>query len=566
MSKKLETVASSSAVAIAAASTSGADLVIDDIPSVAPDHGAADVTRWYETTQEVSKSATELQTRSDKASHKMLAMIVLDAELHDVEFYKAEIKTQNIGLPQNKDALTLAMVCHMGIDVTHTDKTIKNNNSKALNRYVSAGRQLRTEALRDNNGKLGAFFDAQGVASLMRIIADKGGINALMKLHLEAKKGNANTDLIALDTEDLAELRMQRLAERLTGGSELIVGLGRRESEKSVLVEEEIRLTAAAKSAIASQFSFPPKDVKFLKELLAVGRCVPEIATNILVDRFDDPDDKSAPRRFTRRHYVFDPGGNITVSPILSDASVIVKVEPTGNLLGMPIEGHVAFRTQQVRSVEANLAGDRADAFDLSVEGATDTKNGVARIVLSSQAAVKDQDGKTKTVSMLVQQVYSNSGVLPLALDTFTPKSMIAGVDVLSAMKEIAAACGDAIKKTKPVKIAGSRGKLTFSVGKAERSINHSDVPTNFSLNVRADDFSAVSSALADLDITTGIALGLDPEMLVLSFQTTSASYSVYIPKQGIDGKRSDRFMRKLEPQVWPGLASTEGSEAAEAE
>lgn len=165
---------------------------------------------------------------------------------------------------------------------------------------------------RNENGKLGVSFDAEGVSSLMRIIADKGGINSLMKVHLDAKKGQTNSDLIVLDTEDLAELRMQRLAERLSGGNELIVGLGRRESEKSILVDEEIKLTAAAKNAIASQFSFPAKNVQFLKELLVVGHCVSEVSTNKLVNRFDDPEDKSAPRRFAR----------VTTSSILKRTSL----------------------------------------------------------------------------------------------------------------------------------------------------------------------------------------------------------------------------------------------------
>ncbi|MBP2461837.1 MULTISPECIES: hypothetical protein [unclassified Rhizobium] len=285
------------------------------------------------------------------------------------------------------------------------------------------------------------------------------------------------------------------------------------------------------------------------------------------MNRFDDPEDKSAPRRFAHRHYVFYPGGNIVVSPILSEASVIVEVEPIASLLGeMPIQGHVEFRTQQIASIEANLAGDRADAFDLRAEDATGTKSGVARIILSSQAAVRDKEGKSKTIPLLVQQVYSRSGVFPLALSPFIPKHTFKDADILSAMKEIGASCGDAIKKTKPVTISGSKGKVTFCVGKAEKSVDHSGVTNDFSLNVRADDFSAVSCALADVDITTGITLGIHSEMLGLSFGTKSASYSVYIPRQGIDGTRSNRFKSKLEPQVWPGLALTEDDEAAEAE
>lgn len=566
MSSKLETLSSTSNAAISAASTVEVTPVVDDIPSLGPDHGAADAQLWYGATQQASQSATELQQRGDKAIRQMLAMIILDAELQNGEFYKTEIKLQNIGLPKNRDKLTLACVCHMSIDVAHADTKTKANNSKALNRYVSAGRQLLMEAPRDESGKLAVPFNGDGVAALMAIIAAKGGINSLMQLHLDAKKGQTSTELIALDEEDLAELRLQRFAERLTGGNELIVGLGRRESEKPIQVDEEISLTAAARNAIASQFSFPPENVKFLKEFLAVGHCVPEIATDILANHFDDPEDKSAPRRFTHRHFVFDPDGNVWISPILSEASVIVKVSPRIDFLGMRIQGHVELRTQQVRSVEANLAGDRADAFDLSVEGAADTKNGVARLRLSSGAAVKDQNGNSKSVSLLVQQVHSNSGVLPLALDPFTPKHTIAGTDILPVMKEIAASCGDAIKKTKPVKLAGSGGILTLSVGKAERSFNHLDVPSNFSLSVRADDFSAVSNALTNLDITTNITVGLDPEMLVLMFETKSASYSVHIPKQGIDGKRSNRFMRKLEPQAWQSVASVNDSHAAAAE
>lgn len=99
-----------------------------------------------------------------------------------------------------------------------------------------------------------------------------------------------------------------------------------------------------------------------------------------------------------------------------------MKVEPIDNLLRRPIQGHVEFRTQQLRSIEANLAGDHADAFDLNVEDVVDTNNGVARLTLSSQAAVKDKDGNSKSVNLLVQQVYSKSGILPLALDTFSSK------------------------------------------------------------------------------------------------------------------------------------------------
>ncbi len=526
-----------------------------DVPDIGIDPGATDADKWCNATHLAGSDAATMAMRSDHFQRKFYSMIFIDSVLHTPEFYKTKLKEKKFGIPKNEDVLTLAVAYHMALDVAHTDAAVRSNNSKALNRTVSSLRQLRALAPRHESGKLAVTFDPEGVAGLMKIIADNGGTSKLEAEYLKSKKDKTQANLIPLDPEDLAALRLERFAATSSGGNELVLGLARRQNDQ-VQIVEELRLTAAMKSALAAQFSFPNENVEFLAELLAVSQSVIEQRTDLLANRFDDPADKSAPRRFAHRHYVFNPDGSITVGPIsLVDAGTIILVQPKINLLGKPVEGHVEFRTQQVHSVATNLADGRVDAFDITVEDPTNTQFGKARLVLSSQAAVRDGDGKSPVLSLLIQQVYSRSGVLPLALGTFSVEHKLENLDALRTMKDIADACGDAIKNTKPVQIGAEGGAVTFSVGRTEKSITHKAAPRSFDLNVRADDFAAATKALACVeDKIMAIDLGLHSQMLVIVLQTKHATYSIHVPAQRTDGQRSNRFMQKLEPHVWPDL------------
>lgn len=65
----------------------------------------------------------------------------------------------------------------------------KANNSKSLNRDVSASRRLQNgSASRDHNGQLTALFNVEGVASPIRI-------------YLDAKKDQTSTELIPLSAK-----------------------------------------------------------------------------------------------------------------------------------------------------------------------------------------------------------------------------------------------------------------------------------------------------------------------------------------------------------------------------
>ncbi len=529
--------------------------VVADVPTI---DRVVDAEVWCAATERSVTEASAMSSRSDRYAHKSYAMIAMDIELHDAAFYEAMLKKKNFGIPKNRDVVSLAAAFHLKLDVAHTDSKTKANNSKALNRAVSSIRQLRALAPRDNAGKINISFDSAGVTALMKIIADNGGIAKLEAEYLKSKKGDTGIDLIPLDMDDLAALRAERLAALIATGSELIVCLGHRAQPDAVSVNRELKVTTAVRNAIAEQVSFANDEVAFLKELLDVGRCVIEQQTDILVNRYDDPNDRSAPRRLANRHYVFNPAGGITVSPIsLAAASVILTVEPNEvDLLGKPVQGHVEFRTQQLRSVEANLTDDRVDAFDLDVEDTPGLSSGVMRLMLSSKAAVKDKDGHGKTVNLLVQQCYSRRGVLPLVLDGFKSKHSIKDVSLYTQWKEAARASGDAAKHGKAVTISAEDGRIIFAVGKTKQTIKHLDAPTGFTLNVRADDFVAVADALPPADDLNTISLGLHPEMLVLILETEAAKYSIHIPARRSDGSRSNRFVTKLQPQVWPGLDS----------
>ncbi|MBB3967331.1 hypothetical protein [Rhizobium metallidurans] len=541
---------STSAQAIAVATASD-PVEFDDVPSLGADHGAADEAKWHEATIKVISQANGLSLRSDKAARQSLAMVLIDVELHRPEFFQLGLKQEGFSEPANKDVLTLGIAFHYRLDVGHKDVATKTNNSKMLNRLVSAARYIKSKAI-DKTGKLKVTFDKAGVEQLMTIIKEEGGINASMEKYLAAKKGTEKTDLIILDEDLLAAVREERYAANQPDDAELVVGFGRRGGDNSVSLINELTLTAAVKRAIAAEFKSPEPKVAFLRQLLQVKRAVIEEKTNLLINHFDDINDKSAPRRRAHSHVVFNPGKEITISPILSDASVVVRIVPTIDLLGSPVVAHIEFRTQNIRSIEANLTADRIDAFQLSATSTPGLKSGIVRLTLSSDVAVDP----SKTVDLLVQQVYSKTGNLPLTLENFVPSVTLDSVDFLPAMKQIADGSKDAIKKSKPVTITAEPGRLTCSVLELHAEIIHEGSARKLSTGVRADDFQAVTAMLVDVkdDIIGGISLGIHADMLQVVFATQLASYQVHIPKQTGNGTRSDKFMRKLVPVMWPGL------------
>lgn len=142
MSKNTEIHASVSANAITAAVDPKAHLVFKNIPSLGAAVSATDAKSWSDSTEACAGDARTYADKKHSSTQQTVAMIVMDAQLHTFSFYETKLKEAGLGLPQKKDVLTYAFAWHLRLDVSDADKKKASDNSKALNRYVSAGRRL----------------------------------------------------------------------------------------------------------------------------------------------------------------------------------------------------------------------------------------------------------------------------------------------------------------------------------------------------------------------------------------------------------------------------------------
>jgi hypothetical protein len=519
------------------------------VPTLGAEPSEAEIKKWNDAIRRKVAETGDAAVRSDRYAHEAFVMTTLASTLNEASWYEGQLKDAQVGIPVNKDALTLAFAYHLDLDVGHA--TNGKNHSKALNRYYCAGRQLLS-LYRNEDGSLALPFNPVGVLKLVERVEIWGGIAKLEQEYRKTKRNDDDTTLVALDADKLAKLRLDGLADRLAGGEELVVAWGER-SDGSVVVREELKLTPAVKNALAAQFATIEPKVRLLKELFEVGRCVPELKTNIPRDKFDDPNDKKTVMRRTRRHFAFNPDNSVTISQVLSAAGVIVRANPRVELLDRPVLGHVEFRTQQCPKVEANLADGRADAFHISYEDAPEAKTLELRIKLTSSAA----DPKDE-IKLPVQYSHSDAGNLPLALDDFEPMQTFEKVSgLLPTIQEITPACKAADKTKTPIAVTASAGDISFSVRTLSRSIKHGGATRNISVDVHPVDFEAVTLALANVVPLDGISLGIDPSMLVFSFETASGAYKVFLPAvSGGDIARSSRRMGLLVPTAWPSTAT----------
>jgi len=561
MSAKSSLASSASKLAEAAASKGEVALVFDNVPSLGSNLGAADVEQWHKFTKECATNSAAYSDRSRQAARQALVAILMDAQIHSLDYYATLLKEFDIGAPQKKDVLTYALAWHLQINVTDLNSKKATDNSKALNRFANAGHRLKVLARKKfgtTNGKINFTYDAKGVRAVLEIVDAEGGINAMAAVGAATDKDSLK--VIPLSPVGWAKRRADKLAVKLADGAEIMVALTQTDDTGSLTVKKQLAVPAEAMNLIYPQLKLGDERVQFLKELFAVGEAVVEERTNLLVDPdVDDPSDAYAPRRLTARQFVFNPDGTLVISPILRESSVIVLATPKVDLLQKDVHfqdgllGHLKFDTYGRRRAAANLADDREDAFDYDVGDATGTE-GLARIVLKTPVAKTEKD-RLKDVGMLIQRVRSKEGNFPLTLDPSVRPQVDLGEtpDLLDKMEAISRG-GKSLKADLiPVTVYLDANNLTFSGAPRAENVAHSaDLggrKGRFDLDV--DDFVAVTAALRNVQINGAFSVSVDREMFVIWFDTDYASYAVIIPTLA-EGKRSTKYIYKLEPVAWP--------------
>jgi len=548
-----ETTSSTSATAIATATRSDEQLVFTNIPPLGANPSAADAERWQIATNACAGDAIAFANKKRAAIQQTLVMTVMDAQLHTFDFYETKLREAGYGLPQKKDVLTYAIAWHLKLDVSGTDKKKASDNSKALNRLVSAGRRLialgRAE-LGVQRGNIAVSYDAKGVSALLSIVVREHGINAMALAGVDI--GGVKLEPIALSSDALSYRQAKMLEDKLSE-NQLVFAVAQPETDGKITVMQPLSLPSEAMALVYPQLKLADPRIRFLVELFTVGKAVAEEKTTHLVNpETDDPNDAYAPRRLASRQYVFHPDGKMTISPILRESGVIVVAQPKLDLLGIDIKGHVKFQTYGRRRAELNIMGSRQDAFDFAWDDAGETE-GVGRISLMTPVAKSDAD-KVKDVGMLIERVRSKPENFPLIVDpAFTPKKDLGiALELLEKMEAVSRSAKNLLKNGIPVMTHIEGEKLSFSGHSKAEVAQIGPVKGKGRIAIHPDDFIAVTAAIRDIEVQGPFTVSVDPDMLVIAFETEFATYSVHVPTVLEKLTRSNRRIVKLDPVEWP--------------
>lgn len=536
-------------------------LVFQDVPSFGKTLNASQAIEWRQKTQECAGSATDFATKKRMAVRQLVAMVVMDAQQAPAGFFEGELKNAKLGVPRSKNPLAAAFAYHLKLDVANADKKKRSDDSKALNRYANAGQRLFDLArakMPAQDGGIDITYDSAGVAMLMDIIDDEGGVNA-MALSSQSDPTEAGAiikiapDAHVIRQANLAKARFGKSASGTTG--ELVFALALQPSGQEAKIARTLELPPEAMALVYSTLDLADEHIRFLAELFAIGEMIIEEKTNILVNHEDNPDDPVSPRRLASRQFVFHPDGKMSISPILNPSGVIITVKPSVDLLGEPIQGHVRLQTYGRRRAAANIKDKkRRDAFDFEVTGPGDTE-GIKRIKLTTPVAATDDDQKLD-VGMLIEQVRSRTSNFPtIVADSFRPTINTGDLtDLVAKMKDVASVAKKLGTKGAHVRLTLAAQSLSIACHSPIVSLPAPQARTSGTVNVHPDDFVAVTEALAQIQLKSPVSAAMDDDLLVLRFDTEFAHYEVHLPSVSDKLQRSNRHIVKMSPVTWPRI------------
>ena len=535
-----------------------------DVPDCGPDPRDADKARWVNATLDVFAVKEAFEGRTRKAAYQALSMAFLSALLHSPEYFRQQLQAADMAIPGSKSDFAFAVAYFYGLDVGHVDIHTARNNSKTLNRYCEAMRGLRERAptqygLVGNPSALS--YNEAGVRTLMDIIEKAGGINKLASQSDTTGRGDEGPQ-IALDKTALRNRR-----ERLAKAEALTKGASENTSVGIALAYHKGGETAVARflnlpddlhDQVLAQMVSGDHRVEALGEQFQFALAVKELPTDVLVNRDDDPSSARSPRRLASRQHVLHPDGRISISPILADASVVILIEPSEPLLAISIKGHANFHTGGRKKAEANiLQPERRPAFDLEY-GSTEGTQGVARVVLRTSLATKQEDND-RDVGFLVEK---QRGSVPLTVDEelFNPKAE--AVASVPGWRSFIAEYGPKLSKLGKsgdmivnIRLEGQR--VRFSDDRSSDDLVTSECTNSTEVAVRADDLLSTFRAVAEIPFTGPIVLAVDPNGIVrFGFETMRGRYGLFMPTALRDGSRSTRHMTPLKVQDWPDGAA----------
>ncbi len=516
---------------------------------------------WTAAVFEGRDKIASLSSQKRKAVRLTFVMAYIGHYSRESSYFKAKLESQQLGIPASNNSFALSMACYFGLDTKAADTRERSNNSKALNRYITAAQQFDSmvEKLPHDANKIAVEASPDGVRKLLTLLEESGGINALAAAF--GRGGDAPVRLPIDDAKLAAQIleRGDEYLQRSAGNSNPKFCIGY-VGDGEPRFGFELDIPAELKPDLYARFPIARPEIRALSELARLAGSVAEEPTDIPIDRSLDP--AKAPKRTTSRMYMFHPsageirGDFITVSPLLASSGTVVEARLTQELLGQPVQGHAVLRTEPRRSMEVLLTHAKLPLvleFELGDIMGTD---GVARIDIASDVTKNPEDGK---VSVLVQRL---KGEIPMTVDSasFAPSgnvvmgrhgwSRLVGEypDKLQAIKKPGAALVEIIADGNTLRIVDPLASLSLDAAATGSG----------SIKVRLDDLYRFLRSVAQIQPVGDVTVLIDPKMIAFEFATASAAYRVCIPSAvkgalpNSDCTRSDRHLTKLEPIAWP--------------
>jgi hypothetical protein len=507
-----------------------------------------------------------------------VAMLALDMALFPRRNWDAVLKERNID-PANvtsKHKAAKAVAAAFGLDQKAADQEARERASNDIDRLSLPVEWLTGKILAmkvEDRKKI--TFDQAGIQTLVQIIKDSGGLNAVAKKQRESNNTPAAERELKIDIhlEEGRKLLVSagKVALRSKAGAkdddELQVCVYVEIGGKQVPAPLDPKVIEDLKDKVFAAAAPVDSVVDTLGELFQIGKLVEERETDIPANHLDDPDASSTKMRLTTRLFVLRPDKSVLISPILAEdrGSPVIIARPTDFAVITPADAQWVLETKGRRKAEANIADPMRRKFFASSVGSAEGTQGVARLVVTTEAA-EDKGRRAEDVGVLVQPLRSVSGNLPLDVSAAAFKAefefdltatMLRAVakdlpsKTRAAAKASAKAKGGKAKPATEVKLSvkGQTGKI--ELGAKAVSFDALTPSKDGTVRLRGDHLLAIVHTLVELPLTGVIGVAVDPTGgLRMTFSTKLADYEVYAPALMKDSDQpSNRYFKAIEAE-----------------
>lgn len=536
-----------------------ADRVFQHVPDASGGADEAEQHIWREGATAVLQAVRSSKLEYDAARLISFLMAVLDY-IHAADpTYDQELKIQKLTRPASNHEFAPASAAIFNRNIQGNPQA-----SKDIAKDCRAFDGL-SAAVNDRPGGLRSFSRSrQSIEELFRIAKKNGGIAGLGTAR--DNKGAGDAKMLALSRERVREIIAERASSRLSAAGVSLAVVAMYETAEGKIEYRnppaEALLPAEPEKLVLSHVRTADDRIQVLAELFQLSHAIRERETDRPADPNENPDASTTRKRLTSRQFVIRADGTITVSPILTSSSTVIRARLIANegLLRQPMHGDLVLQTSGRRKAETNIVPvETRGVWDFKLVRPAPAKEGVGRIQITTKAEDGWASGKRQTdVGALLQQVKSSTDENPLeVVDAELEWLAHCSVnrDVFDGFTTFPKELDRVLaRQDQPLTLMIRDGFLVAVVAGAERKMPSEDNQSEAKISIAASDYVDFLSAFARIskDVTSNLVCAIGREdLVVFRFGTRLVSYEVFLPAMR-DGHRSNRLLRSMRPQAWP--------------